>query len=107
VIGRLWVGYLKVSLEIFHVHNSSGCTMALGSTQPLTEMNRRDISGGGQPVHRGDNLTTFMRRLSLYLAASTCWNPQGLPRPTQELLYLQWAGIVTFYGLDSLGSDSQ
>jgi len=31
---------------IFHWHNSSGRTMALGSTQPLTEMSTRNISWG-------------------------------------------------------------
>jgi hypothetical protein len=31
---------------IFHWHNSSGRIMALGSTQPLTEMNTRNISWG-------------------------------------------------------------
>jgi hypothetical protein len=35
--------------------------MALGSTQPLTEMSARVISWGeGRPVRRADNLTTFM-----------------------------------------------
>jgi hypothetical protein len=29
---------------IFYWHNPSGCTMALGSTQPLKEMSTRDIS---------------------------------------------------------------
>jgi hypothetical protein len=33
-------------IEIFHWHNPSGCTMALRSTWPLTEMNTRNISGG-------------------------------------------------------------
>ena len=28
-------------IEIFHLHNPSGRTMALGSTQPLTEMSKR------------------------------------------------------------------
>ena len=32
---------------IFHWHNPSGRTMALGSTQPLTEMSTRNISWGG------------------------------------------------------------
>jgi len=34
---------------IFHWHNPSSHTMALGSTQPLTEMSTRNISweGGG------------------------------------------------------------
>jgi hypothetical protein len=31
---------------IFHWHNRSGRTMALGSTQPLTEMSTRNLSWG-------------------------------------------------------------
>jgi hypothetical protein len=31
---------------IFYLHNPSGRTMALGSTQPLTEMSNRNISWG-------------------------------------------------------------
>jgi hypothetical protein len=31
---------------IFHWHNPSSCTMALGLTQPLTEMSTRNISWG-------------------------------------------------------------
>jgi hypothetical protein len=31
---------------IFHWHNPSGRTVALGSTQPLTEMSTRNISWG-------------------------------------------------------------
>ena len=33
-------------IRIFHWHNPSGRTMALGSTQPLTEMSARNISWG-------------------------------------------------------------
>ena len=33
-------------IEIYHCHNPSGRTMALGSTQPLTEMSTRDASLG-------------------------------------------------------------
>jgi hypothetical protein len=33
-------------IGIFHWHNPSGCTTALGSTQPLTEMSTRNISWG-------------------------------------------------------------
>jgi hypothetical protein len=33
-------------IGIFHWHNPSGRTMALGSTQPLTEMSTRNISLG-------------------------------------------------------------
>jgi hypothetical protein len=34
--------------------------MALGSTQPLTEMSTRNIPGGkGRPASKADNLTGF------------------------------------------------
>jgi hypothetical protein len=39
-------------------------------------------------VHRADNLTTFMCRLSWNLGSSTSWNSQGLSRPVMRLLYL-------------------
>jgi hypothetical protein len=32
--------------NVFHLHNISGRTMALGSTQPLTEMSTRKDSWG-------------------------------------------------------------
>jgi hypothetical protein len=48
-----------------HWHTSSGRTMVLGSTQPLTEMSTSNISWGvKRPVRRADNLATFMCRLS-------------------------------------------
>jgi len=77
-------------IGIFHWHNPSSRTMALGSTQPITEMSTRKISwgGGSPPVRRADNLTTFMCRMSWNLRASTSWNPQGLSRPVMGLLYL-------------------
>jgi hypothetical protein len=63
--------------------------MALGSTQPLTEMSTRNISWGGK---RGRCVwlkpTTFTCRLSRNLGALTSWNPQGLSRPVMGLLYL-------------------
>jgi len=49
----------------FSRHNPSGRTMALGLTQPLTEMSTENISWGvKRPVHRAENLTTFMCLLS-------------------------------------------
>jgi hypothetical protein len=86
---------------IFHWHNLSGRTVALGLTQPLTETSTRNISwgrgGGGEgwgrgkrlPMPQADNLTTFMSRLSWNLgASSSSWNTQGLSRPVMGLLYL-------------------
>ena len=66
-------------IGIFRSHNPSSHTMALGLTQPLTEVSTRNIFWGWKwLVHRHDNLTTFMCRLSCNLGASTSWNPQGL-----------------------------
>ena len=75
--------------EIFHWHNPSGCIMALGLTQPLIEMSTRNTSWGSRrPVHRADNLTTFMCWFSWNLGVWTSWNPQGVSRPVMGLLYL-------------------
>ena len=74
---------------IFHWHNPSGRSMALGSTS-LKQKWEPGIFPGGQrrPVRRADNLTTFMCRLSRNLGSSTFCNPKGLSRPLQGLLYL-------------------
>jgi hypothetical protein len=43
-------------IESFHCHNPSGCAMALGSTQHLTEVSIRCISWGKRrPVREADN----------------------------------------------------
>jgi len=70
---------LRVRLQFFKDIILQACTMALGSTQLLTER---------RPVHRADNLTTFMCRMSSNLGTSTSWYPLGLSRPVQGLLYL-------------------
>ena len=85
-------------IGIFHGHNLSVCTMALGLTQPLTEMSTRNISWGlRQLVWGADNHTTFMCWLSWNLGASTSWNPQGQSRPVQGLLYLCTLDFWTLY----------
>ena len=94
---RSWLRHRVTSQEvassipdgIFHRHNPSGRTMALGLRQPLTEMSTRNISWGVKAAgRRTDNLTTFMCRLSWNIGASSSWNPQGLSRLVQGLLYL-------------------
>jgi len=76
-------------IGFFHWHNAFSRTMALGLTQPLTEMITRNISWGvRRPVRRADSLTTFMCRLSWNLGASPSWSPQGLSRAVMEMLYL-------------------
>jgi hypothetical protein len=44
--GRSRVGVLMRSLDFFNLPNPSNHTVALGSTQPLTEMNTRNLPGG-------------------------------------------------------------
>ena len=75
---------------IFHLHNPFGRTMALGSTQPLTEMSTRNVSWVGEGG-RCVGLTTLTHSFSdclEILGASSSWNPQGLSRPVMGLLYL-------------------
>jgi hypothetical protein len=46
--------------EFFNLPNPSSRTMALGSTQPLTEMSTKNLLGGkGRPAHKADNLTAI------------------------------------------------
>jgi hypothetical protein len=58
--------------------------MALGSTQPLTEMSTKDLLGGkGRPLHKADNLTAIYdpivykmwepRRLTTLWASTACY----------------------------------
>jgi hypothetical protein len=47
-------------VDFFNLPNASSRTMALGSTQPLTEMSVRKLSGGKKrPAHRVDNLAAI------------------------------------------------
>jgi len=58
-------------IGIFHWHNSSGRTMALGSTQPLTEMNTSTGTGKGD---RCVGMTTLPPSCADYLKI---WEPQS------------------------------
>jgi hypothetical protein len=65
-------------IGIFQWHNPSGRTMALGSTQPLTEMSTRNIYWRlRRPVRRAENLTTFMCRLSWNVGSLNLLAPSG------------------------------
>jgi hypothetical protein len=75
-----------------HWHNLSGRTMALGSAQPLTKMNTRNISWGKGGRCVGP--TTLPPSCADYLKI---WNPQGLSRPVMGLLYLLPVSITATY----------
>jgi hypothetical protein len=51
-------GNIEMTLRKINGPNTSSRTMALGSTQPLTEMSTRNLPGGkGRPARKADNLT--------------------------------------------------
>jgi hypothetical protein len=72
------------SLDFFNLPNPSIRTMALESTQPLTEMSTRNLPGSKErPVRMADNLTTICeptvyktwepRRLTILRAYMACY----------------------------------
>jgi hypothetical protein len=78
--GRSQVRFLMTSLDFLYWPNPSSRTMALGSTQPLTEMSTRNLPGGkGRPI--GTLRLTSPPSLSRFsrenVAASTSHNPMG------------------------------
>jgi hypothetical protein len=77
-------------VDFFNLPNPSSCTMALGSTQPLTEMSTRNIPGGeGRPARIADNLTAICEPIVYKnVGASTSHSPMGLHGPLQGYLYL-------------------
>jgi hypothetical protein len=51
-------------VDFFNLPNPSSSTMALGSTQPLTEMSTRNFPGGKRRLERkADNLTAICERI--------------------------------------------
>jgi hypothetical protein len=63
--------------------NPSSCTMALGSSQPLTEMSTRNLPGGeGRPTRRAGNLTAICEPILLTKCRSLdVSQPYGPSRP--------------------------
>ena len=84
---------LDGDIGIFHWYNPSGCTMALGLIQPLTEMSTSGISwgGGGGECGRWVWLTAWPPSCSICIKileprpSATFW---ACNRPVQGLLYL-------------------
>jgi hypothetical protein len=66
--------YLVLHLLIFNWPNPSSRTMALGSTQPLTEIITRNLPGGkGRSARKADNLTAICEPI-----VQKMWEPRRL-----------------------------
>jgi hypothetical protein len=53
---------VPIEVDFFNLPNPSSRTVALGSTQPVTEMSTRNLSGGKKwPAHRDDNLAAAFK----------------------------------------------
>jgi len=86
---------------IFHSYKPFVRNMALGLTQPLTEISTRNISWGLRcPMPRADNLTTFMCQLSWNLEALTFRNLMGLSGHVMGLLYFLSLGALQIVNVD-------
>jgi hypothetical protein len=84
-------------VDFFNLPNASSRTMALGSTQSLTEMSTRNIPGGeGRQARKADNLTAICDPIVYKnVGASTSHSPMGLHGPLQGYLYLLFLFSLT------------
>jgi hypothetical protein len=67
----------EISVIFFNLANPSSCSMALGSTEPLTEISTRNLGGGkGWPVSK---VTSSPPSVSCpeYVEASMSHKPMG------------------------------
>jgi hypothetical protein len=87
----------------FSVPNPSSRTMALGSTQPLTEMSIRKLPGGKKrPALTADNLPPSMSRMSENVGASASRNPKGLHGPYRDNFTFTFIFTVSVHKILSL-----
>jgi hypothetical protein len=76
-----FAGSSSDKVDSFNLPNPSSRTMAMGSTQPLTEMSTKNLPGrikGGQHVRLTNSLPSVSRLSRENVGASTSHNPMGL-----------------------------
>jgi hypothetical protein len=71
-------------VDFLNLPNPSSRTMALVSTQTLTEMSTRNLPGGKKrPTRRADNLAAIYEPYVCKCGSLNLSQPQGPPRPVQ------------------------
>jgi hypothetical protein len=101
-----WSAWWRLRYFAWNLPNPSSRIMALGSTQPLTEIGTSDLPGGkGRPERKADNLTSICepifwkmlepRRLTILWASTACYRdsftsflPDALLRSSEPQLTL-------------------
>jgi hypothetical protein len=73
--------FLNEVIRFFNLPNPSSHTMALGSTQPLTEMSTRNVPGDkGRPARKAEILTTIYESIFYKMwepdISQTNWPPR-------------------------------
>jgi hypothetical protein len=85
-------------VDFFNLPNPSSCTMALGSTQPVTEMSTRNFPGGKKrPAHRADNLAAIYEPNVWICGSLDLLRPWGPPWSVQGKLYLYPRPVSEFH----------
>jgi hypothetical protein len=85
---RLWIRFPMRPLD-FSTNNLSSWTVALESTQPLTEMSSRNLAGGkGWPACKVDNSPLSVSRSSRKSGSLDISQPFGLPRPVTGIAFI-------------------